>query len=833
MRRALSVAAYRTRASLARQWGGYLALVVLIGLLGGISIGAFAAAQSTESSLTQLARYENVADVYILDGYFNPSVGLESGYNPGLLRTISRLPHVRDVHSEVGLSLGPVTRAGVITQTDLGLSSYGSVDGFDFSQSRVIISKGRMANPDDANEFVTHAATVKELGLHLNETVNFGWVTNAQSLNLQGNATVPKSQQFRAKLVGIGTSAFIHLFSDQSSAASSQTLIFTPALTRRLRECCANDMISGIQLSGGSRYDAAVETELRKVLPKGVPVTVIEASNQEATAQRTLRPDAIALDVFGGIAALALLLIVGQIVVRRASSRRRDLEVLRALGATNAMIAADDLLGTLGAILLGVLVAATAAVGLSPLAPLGPVRPYLPTALHFDWPILGAGVILTALALATLAVTAALRWSPYRDSTRMNRLRPAPSGWLTRNPFTSALPISAVTGIRYALDPGTGHNKVPVRSAMLGTALAMIVITGNLTFGASLASLVSHPALYGWAWNYELDGGGGLGDVPQLEAAKLLNADPLVKAWSGVYFSTLRINGVSVPVMGASPNASVGPPILIGHGFDARNEVVLGAATLSQLHESIGGVVSVTSGNGAVEHLKIVGTATLPSIGVVGSSHLEMGTGALLSYRLIPPSARNLFDSTRPGPNAILVRMKSTAGATKGLASLQSIARTLRLDVSGGSVLGVQRPAEILNYATLGTTPDLLGGALAAGAVIGLAMTLATLVRRRRRDLALLKTLGFTKRQLAATIAWQATVDVGLGCVVGVPLGVVAGRYLWVLFARGIYAVPSPIVPVSTVLLVSVMALALANLAAAVPARIAARTSIAMLLRAE
>jgi ABC-type antimicrobial peptide transport system permease subunit len=177
--------------------------------------------------------------------------------------------------------------------------------------------------------------------------------------------------------------------------------------------------------------------------------------------------------------------------------------------------------------------------------------------------------------------------------------------------------------------------------------------------------------------------------------------------------------------------------------------------------------------------------------------------------------------------------MKSTAGATKGLRSLQSIARTLRLDVSGGSVLGVQRPAEILNYGTLGTTPDLLGGALAAGAVIGLAMTLATLVRRRRRDLALLKTLGFTKRQLAATIAWQATVDVGLGCVVGVPLGVVAGRYLWVLFARGIYAVPSPVVPVTTVLLVSVMALALANLAAAVPARIAARTPIALLLRAE
>jgi hypothetical protein len=217
----------------------------------------------------------------------------------------------------------------------------------------------------------------------------------------------------------------------------------------------------------------------------------------------------------------------------------------------------------------------------------------------------------------------------------------------------------------------------------------------------------------------------------------------------------------------------------------------------------------------------------------VGSSHLEMGTGALLSYRLIPPKSRNVFDLSRPGPNAILVRLKPTVSPIRGLRSLEAIAATLGLQSNGGSVLGVQRPAEIVNYQTLGRTPDLLGGVLAIGAVIGLAVTLVTLVRRRRRDLALLKALGFTKRQIAVTIGWQSTVDVGLGCVVGVPLGVAMGRYLWVIFARGIYAVPRPVVPLGTVLIVGVAALALANLAAAVPGRIAARTPTALLLRAE
>jgi len=59
----------------------------------------------------------------------------------------------------------------------------------------------------------------------------------------------------------------------------------------------------------------------------------------------------------------------------------------------------------------------------------------------------------------------------------------------------AGLPPSAVEGIRLALDPGAGRNAVPVRSAILGAAMAMIVMLATATFGSSLATLVSHPAL--------------------------------------------------------------------------------------------------------------------------------------------------------------------------------------------------------------------------------------------------------------------------------------------------------------------------------------------------
>jgi ABC-type lipoprotein release transport system permease subunit len=150
-----------------------------------------------------------------------------------------------------------------------------------------------------------------------------------------------------------------------------------------------------------------------------------------------------------------------------------------------------------------------------------------------------------------------------------------------------------------------------------------------------------------------------------------------------------------------------------------------------------------------------------------------------------------------------------------------------------GSVLSVQRPAEIVNYRAMGSTPALLGAALAGGAVSALGLTLLASVRRRRRDLALLKTLGFTRRQLAAVVAWQSSVAAVVGTVVGVPLGIALGRSLWLLFAHAISAVPRTSIPGVSIGLVVVGAIVLANAVAALPGRLAARTPTALLLRAE
>jgi hypothetical protein len=822
---------YRFRSTLRSQLSYFLSIVLLVGAVGGLALGAIEAARSTESSFADLVTSSHVPQLFVFDGVINPGIGLDSAYNPGLLRTLSHLPDVERVGSTVELNMGPLTPSGQpLTNSAISPTAEASVGGLDFTEDPLEIVDGRMVDPRKADEVVIDAASAKKLGYHLGEEIPVGWATNAQtsSGNFNPNQPIPVHQRATLKIVGIVGGQATTLFQDQDNANGQSIMLFAPALTNKLLACCSNDMVSALTLQEGDRHLSAVEAAVKRALPKGLPFVYQESQSIITTANATLRPETIALNVFGGITGIAALLLAGQVISRRIRLRAPELDITRALGADPPMCLGDSLLGSFGALLIGSLLAGAVAVGLSPLGPLGPVRPFFGLALRPDWTVIGIGVLSLVVVLGGVAVLASFRALPDRARNRANTFT---SSRVTTAASRAGLPPSAVTGVRFALEPGVGRSAVPVRSAILGAILAVTVVVATVTFGSSLNTLVSHPALYGWNWNYDMDGGGGLGDIPGQAAAKLLGADPLVESWTGVYYSSLTFDGVNVPVMGATPGAVVAPPLLSGHGLQASNQVVLGASTLRMLHKQVGDTVQVRIHGERPVALTIVGTATLPPIGVVGSSHLEMGTGAVLDYRIIPSAARNLFEVT-PGPNAILVRTKGGASRA-ALASLQSIGRRVDIAINGGSVFGVLRPAQIINYGSLGATPFLLGATLAIGAAAALGLTLVTSVRRRRHDLAILKTLGFTRGQLAIAVAVQASVAAVIGCAVGIPVGIALGRVLWDLFADEISAVPAPTVPGGAVALIGVLALALAILVATIPGRLAARTPTSRLLRAE
>ena len=106
-------------------------------------------------------------------------------------------------------------------------------------------------------------------------------------------------------------------------------------------------------------------------------------------------------------------------------------------------------------------------------------------------------------------------------------------------------------------------------------------------------------------------------------------------------------------------------------------------------------------------------------------------------------------------------------------------------------------------------------------------------MRRRRRDLALLKTLGLLRRQVSAVVAWQATALTAFALALGIPLGIVAGRLSWSFFADSVGVPGAAQVPLLAVLLIIPIALVLANVIAAAPGWAAGRVQVASVLRSE
>ena len=286
--------------------------------------------------------------------------------------------------------------------------------------------------------------------------------------------------------------------------------------------------------------------------------------------------------------------------------------------------------------------------------------------------------------------------------------------------------------------------------------------------------------------------------------------------------------------MGATPGAAVAPPLLErarpagAEPGRARRRDAAHAAQAGRRHRR-----QVAHPRRQPVTLTIVGTATLPPIGVAGL--LAPRNGHRRRARLPAHPARRT-ESLRGHAGAERhPRPDEGRGQRAALRSLQAIGRRVDIaDQRGLRFRACSRPAQILNYGSLGTTPALLGAALAAGAAAALGITLVTSVRRRRHDLAILKTLGFTRAPARRRRRRAGGVAAVIGCAVGNPrrhragpgaLGPVRRRD-----QRGARTRRSRAGPSSSS---GPVALALAVLVATIPGRLAARTPTSQLLRAE
>jgi hypothetical protein len=257
--------------------------------------------------------------------------------------------------------------------------------------------------------------------------------------------------------------------------------------------------------------------------------------------------------------------------------------------------------------------------------------------------------------------------------------------------------------------------------------------------------------------------------------------------------------------------------------------MLLGSKTLETLGLEIGDTARVRlSGIEGDLRLRVVGRAVLPNV----SERAQLGTGAVISLT----DAVGVLGQSREAAHADLaLRLRTGADPTQVLASLNDELCKVAPpeEFCGAFPLPLSDPTDIVNFGRVQSTPWLVGGILATLAAGTLAQVLGSAVRRRRRELAVLKTIGFTRSEVRRSIAAQATTTIGIALVIGIPLGIVIGRLLWQSRADSLGIVNETRVGWLALLVLVPVAFVVANVIAAVPAFAAARTRAATVLRSE
>jgi MacB-like periplasmic core domain/FtsX-like permease family len=442
-----------------------------------------------------------------------------------------------------------------------------------------------------------------------------------------------------------------------------------------------------------------------------------------------------------------------------------------------------------------------------------------------DWVVLAPGwVLVPLLVLAGSAAAAAVALAAGRRQTPQRRS--AIVGTLAAVNF----PVPLVVGARFALEPGRGRSSVPVRSALVGAVVGVLGVLAAFTFSAGVSDAATHPQRFGQTWQLtSFLGYNGQDFGPASRVLRAVAADRDVTGVDDALIGGAQSESgqVSVESFTYAPVGGKRPAVVLTSGrMPARpDEIVLAPTTAQELHAGTGSVVRLTGGGTTARPVRVTGIGFVPS-----GPHNGYADGAWLT----PGGYNRIFHDTH-----YAFKFHAATVSLRPGADVQAVER--RLDaaaaaIPGGKVFTFTPPdplQEIQTIKDLELLPVALSAFLALLAVSAVGHALATAVRRRRHDLAVLRALGITRRQARLVVTTQASLLALIGIVFGVPLGIALGRAVWRTVAGFTPLAYHPPLALLALLLIGPVALLAANALAAWPQHRAARVHSAHVLRSE
>jgi hypothetical protein len=821
---------FRVRAQLRGRAPANLFLVLLVGLAGALVLAAAAGARRSEAALPRFLAANRTVDASV----YVPSKGPTDELTEAR-RRLAALPEVRQVFRLTGWSAGALILAGEDPTDPSGwdrqLGTLALDPGGSVALGHPILVAGRLPDERRPDEAAVDEELAGRHHLRVGSRYRVAAFTREQlAVAGEGGAASPRGPVADLRVVGIVRYPrdLVPVVSDQDNLnVNNGELYLTAAYWRRYGPDIASYGIGlAVRLRNGQADLPRLQASLDRLYGAGQALAEgVDGSSGDkaitAGTRRAITLESAALAAFALLTALAAALLVGQTLGRQILLEAAESPVLRALGMTRGQLAGLALVRAGPVAAAGSVLAVAGAVALSPATPLGVARrAELRPGVAVDLPVLTAGA--AAVVAGVLACALLAGWRAGRAPA--GAVAAAAAGGAGRRSrvvgalAATGLPPTAVTGTRLALEPGRGRTAVPVRSALTAAAAAVGALALAATFGASLLRLVGDPGAYGVTWDVQV---GNFADERGPEqAARKLAANPAVAAYRGVVSGLgPLVEGQSVPLLSFSPGkGSLGPVVVEGREPTKPDEIALGAATMRALGKRIGDTL-VVSGVGE-QRVRVVGRVVV-NLGN-GNPSVAPGKGAIahvhLWRRISPPAAVT-------GPSFFVVRLDPGSDRRRAIEQLQR-------DFPNTVVRPLKQP-DLTDLERVGYLPGLLAGLVALLGLGTVAHALVTSVRRRRRDLAILKTLGFKRSQISQTVAWQATTFALVALLVGVPIGVAGGRWAWRAVAGQLGVASGPVVPPLPVLAITAGALLAANLVAAGPGWAAARIQPATVLRSE
>jgi ABC-type lipoprotein release transport system permease subunit len=723
--------------SMRSRWRGLVLLGVLGGLVGGLALAGFAGTGRTDRADSRYRASTLVGDAIIYATQVNDQ---HADYS-----AVLRLPAVIDGGA---FALAPIAIRG---HDDI--SSLPPADDQLFrTVDRPLLVAGRLPDPRRDDEILVNRYAASHDHIHVGDHLTLISSIDADAFASE-NPTLD-GPTVAATVVGIGDSSVDQVF-------FSGLPSFTPSsgfLREHPQVPHPSNLI--VRLRPGTdltkfRQDAAAAL--------GLPdVPVRDQADDDKRITHATNVDATALLLFTVAVVVAGLLVIAQAVGRLVGGMAGDAAALRALGFRRRGIVAALVLAISPAAAVASITAVVVAVILSARFPIGLAGRLDPDrGIHADWAVFVLGLASIVTTFAVAAAVAAIRASTV---ARAGRVRARPGS--TTRLIGLGLPVAAALGVHAAFERRASGRSVPVRSALIGAVVAVLGTVGVFGLEHGINDAIAHPARSGQVWQAQATPADGQSTA---SAAKILAANASVSQVSAYRRVDIEVDGLGLPAYSISPvRGSMIFAVLSGRRPDKPGEIDVGPDTAKALHRHVGETVVIAGTTPTTE--TIVGLSLLPV-----TPHSSFDQGLWLDA--------GELDAISPPPSpddGVLINLHAGFEANRDIPPLQA-----QLG-SDSDIEPATQPADVLYLRDVRSLPEALAVFLILLGIAAGAHALLSSVGGRRRDLAILRALGFRPIQVIALVATQALTVALFAVAIGIPLGILAGRWSWDWIATAI-----------------------------------------------